>query len=143
MISKNKTRQVCCFSACNQHNPNFEMKARAPLKDEKVNWIHVLQKKNIACRMVQCVTGAFNFRNSSFSPYEIYTHFRVSRVSEPKCFLYSLKIVLYDSMFCYLRVKVLNMNVSTLYYHCIVPWCELFHIKIQAETITDLLEIKG
>lgn len=80
------------------------MKARAPLKDEKVNWIHVLQKKNIACRMVQCVTGAFNFRNSSFSPYEIYTHFRDSRVSEPKCFLYSLEIVLYDSMFCYLRV---------------------------------------
>lgn len=108
MISKNKTRQVCCFSACNQHNPNFEMKARAPLKDEKVNWIHVLQKKNIACRMVQCVTGAFNFRNSSFSPYEIYTHFRDSRVSEPKCFLYSLKIVLYDRMFCYLRVKVLK-----------------------------------
>lgn len=104
MISKNKTRQVCCFSACNQHNPNFEMKARAPLKDEKVNWIHVLQKKNIACRMVQCVTGAFNFRNTSFSPYEIYTHFRDSRVSEPKCFLYSLEIVLYDSMFCYLRV---------------------------------------
>lgn len=107
MISKNKTRQVCCFSACNQHNPNFEMKARAPLKDEKVNWIHVLQKKNIACRMVQCVTGAFNFRNSSFSPYEIYTYFRDSRVSEHKVFLYSLvyhEIVLYDSMFCYHRV---------------------------------------
>lgn len=51
---------------------------------------------------------AFNFRNSSFSSYEIYTHFRDSRVSEPKCFLYSLEIVLYDSMFCYLRVKVLK-----------------------------------
>lgn len=127
MISKNKTRQVCCFSACNQHNPNFEMKARAPLKDEKVNWIHVLQKKNIACRMVQCVTGAFNFRNSSFPPYEIYIHFRDSRVSEPNVDYF---IFFGISMFRNLRVtKVKNMSLSTLYYNCIASYCELFSRK--------------
>lgn len=39
------------------------------------------------------------------------------------------------------------MNVSTLYYDCIASYVRCFrgkvNIKIQAETITDLLEIKG